>query len=167
MLALVIDDAGIGVFGINAIGDGVEQVGLTHTGRAVNEQGVIHHTGIVHHCLGGIVCQLVGGTHHKVLEGEFGIDIHNHPGILVLIFLQLLLVQHLELGFGFKHLLQRFLNVGSAAVGDHIPAELIGAENDQVIFVKFQHLGIVKPGGYRGFGELLLQIAYNFRPNIG
>ena len=45
LIALDVDHVGAGVFLADAIGDGIQQVGLTHTGRAVQKQGVIGLTG--------------------------------------------------------------------------------------------------------------------------
>ena len=45
LVALDIDDVGIGLTFADAVGNGVEQMGLAHAGRAVEEQGVIDLAG--------------------------------------------------------------------------------------------------------------------------
>ena len=71
LIALDVGNAGIGIVAADDIGDGVDQMGLSKTGITVDQQGVIVLGGMVRNCLGSGVGQLVAGTDHKGIEGEF------------------------------------------------------------------------------------------------
>ena len=71
VIALDVSDFRVGVVFPDDIGDGVDQVGLSQAGVAVNEQGVVVLSRVVGHCLGCGVGKLVGRAHHERFKGEF------------------------------------------------------------------------------------------------
>ena len=71
-VALDVDDLGVGILLADAVGDGVQQVGLSHAGRAIDKQGVVHIAGMVGYGDGCAVRKAVTGTHHEVLKIELG-----------------------------------------------------------------------------------------------
>ena len=98
---------------------------------------------------GGTVGKPVGRTYHEAVEGELGIEIHRGVGfVLGLVAFEFLVSEDDQLGVGGEYLLQRVLNVFRVAAADHVPAEIGGRVQNQVVFCQLHHLGVVKPGGY-------------------
>ena len=102
LIALDVHHIHIGIVLADLVGNGVKQVGLTHTGRAIQKQRVVGFTGGLSHGDGGTVRHAVGRTDNKAVEGELGIEIHGigfTSGLEGLIFF---LTQNLQFGIGFK-----------------------------------------------------------------
>ena len=89
----------------------------------------------------------VGRADDKIIEGELGIEIHTGGMLtLCLVGLVFLLHEHLELGIGLEHLLQRILHIFGAAANDHILTEFIGCADHQIFIGKLHDLCIIQPG---------------------
>ena len=76
LVALDVNDVGIGIALADAVGNGVEQMGLAHAGRAVDEQGIVHLAGGLGNGDGGRMGEPVGRTHHEIVKGELGVEVH-------------------------------------------------------------------------------------------
>ena len=74
VLALDVDDPHVGDLLFQLVGDGVEQVSLTQTAGAVDEERVIGLSGSVRHGDTGGVGKLIGGAHNEVLKGILEIE---------------------------------------------------------------------------------------------
>ena len=70
VVALDVDDLGVAVVFPDYVGNGVQQVRLAQAGVAVDQQGVVVLGGMLRHCHGGGVGQLVAGAYHEGIEGE-------------------------------------------------------------------------------------------------
>ena len=167
-IALDVDDVGFRVLPPDAVGDGVEQMGLAHAGGAVDEQGVIHLSGVFGHGDGGAVGEPVGGAHHKIIKGELGVKVHGGDGLsLVAEGVPFLVPKDQELGVGIKDFLQGILHEARTPAADNVPSEIGGGVENQVVFVQLHHLRIVEPGGNRDRSQTLLHVAEDLRPDIG
>ena len=168
LVALDVDDVGVGIFLADAVGDCIEQVGLAHAGGAVDEQGVIDLSRGLGNGNGGGVSEAVAWAHHKIIEGKLRIKVHG-GGILSLGLpgVQFLVAEHQKLCVGVEDLLQRVLNEIGAPASDDLPAEIRGRIENQVIFVQLHHLRVVQPRGNGHGPQPLLQTAQDLCPDIG
>ena len=168
LVALDVDDLGVRLLLADAIGDGVEQMGLAHAGRAVDEQGVVHIAGMIADGDGSGVGEPVGGAHHEIIEIELGVEVHG-SGLLALIFEggQLIVTEYHQLGIGVEDLLQRLLDIAGVALDDHFPAIIRGGVEDQMLLVELDHFRIIEPGGHHDAAQLFFHITIDFRPHIG
>ena len=160
LVALDVDNVGIGLFPADAVGNGVEQMGFAHAGRAVDEQGVVHLSGGLGDGNGGGVGEAVRWAYHKIVKGELGIEVHG-GGVLALGLpgVQLLVAKDQELCVGVEDLLQSVLNQIGAPAADNLPAKIRGGVENQIGFIQLHHLRVVQPRG-NGYGaQPLLQIA--------
>ena len=139
-------------------------MGLTHTGRAVQEKGVVGHTRVIGNRKSRIVRKAVGRANHEIIECELRVKFQHTA--LFLLFLPFLIIQHHQFGIGIEDLLQGILNVIGTAAADKIPTEIRGRINDQLFFVQLHHFRIVKPAGNGDRTEPLFQVTQNFSPNI-
>jgi len=147
LVALDVDDVGVGIFLADAVGNGIQQVGLAHAGRAIKKQGVIHLPGGFGDGDGRAVGKAVGGADNEVVKGKLGIEVHGGDAFpLLLEGVQLLVAEDHQLRVGIEHFLQRVLNVIGAAAADDLPAEVRGGVQNQIVLVQLHHLGVVKPG---------------------
>ena len=163
-----VDDVGVGVDLADAVGDGVEQMGLAHAGRAVEEQGVIDLARGFGYRQGGAVGEAVTGAHDEIVEGELGVKVHGGGGLALLLKGgQLLVAEDNEPGVGVEDLLQGVLNVAGVPAADQIPAEIRGGVDDQVLVVQLHDLRVVQAGGDGDGAEALLHVADDFCPYIG
>ena len=80
LVAFDIDNVGIGIFLADAVGDGIQQMGLAHAGRAVEKQRVIHLARSLADGKGGGVGEAVGRSNHKIVKGKLGIEVHGVGG---------------------------------------------------------------------------------------
>ncbi len=168
LVALDVDDVGVRVFLADAVGDGVEQMGLAHAGRAVDEQGIVHLPRRLGHGNGGGVGKPVGRAYHEIVEGELGIEVHGRGGLALLLpGVHFLIAVNQELCVGIENLLQSVLDQVGAPAADDLPAEVRGRIEDQVIFVQLYHLGVVQPGGNGHSPQTFFNIAENLCPDIG
>ena len=71
IVALDVDDLGAAVVLADAVGDGVDQVGLAQARVAVDQKGIVGFRRRVGHGPGGGVGKLVGFAHHEVFKGVF------------------------------------------------------------------------------------------------
>ena len=126
LVAPDVDNVGVGILLADAVGNGVKQVGLTHAGRAVEKQRVIHLAGMLGHRQCGAVGKPVGGAHHEVIKGELGIEIHG-GGFFILApeRLQLLVAEHGDLGVGIENFLQRVMDIIGAAILNNTPTKFV------------------------------------------
>ena len=69
----------------DAVGNGVQKVGLANTGRAVNKQRIIDHTGGLTDCHSGAVRKPVGRADHKVIKGKLGIKVHRGGNLILIL----------------------------------------------------------------------------------
>ena len=168
LVALDIDDVGIRLFLPDPVGDGVQQMGLAHAGRSVDEQGIINIAGIVGNGNGGTVGKPVGRTYHEILKGELGIEVHGGHVLFILVpvGVQLLVVKYHQLGIGLEYLLQCIANGAGSPVPDHIPAKIRRGIDDQLLLGQLHHLGIVEPCLHRDGTQKLLQINEDLCPYI-
>ena len=79
LVALDVDNVRVGVLLADAVGDGVEQMGLAHTGGAIDKQRIVHLSGGFGNGDGRGMGKPVGGAHYEIIEGELGIKIHRGP----------------------------------------------------------------------------------------
>ena len=160
LVALDVDNVGVGIFLADTVGDGVEQVSLAHAGRTVDEQGVIHLPRGLGHGDGGGVGEAVRRANHEVIEGELGIKVHG-GGIFALGLpgVQLLVAKDQKLCVGVENLLQGVLNQVGAPAADDLPAKIRGRIENQVVFVQFYNLRVVKPGGDGHGAQTLFNVA--------
>ena len=117
LVALDIDNIGIGVASANAVGNGIQQVGLTHTGRAVNKQGVIGLTGVIGYSKGCTVGKAVGRANHEAVESELGIKVHGQRiRTFIFVSLHLLITINDDLGIRIEDFLQGIMDIHRIAV---------------------------------------------------
>ena len=105
-VALDINDVRLWILAADVVGDGIQQVGLTHAGRAVDEQGIIHLPRIFGDGDGGTVGKPVAGADHEIIEGELGVKVHGGDGLaFVAEGIAFFIAEHQELGIGIEHFL--------------------------------------------------------------
>ena len=121
VLALDVDDPHVGDLLLQLVGDGVEQVGLTQTAGAVDEERIVGLGGAVGHGDTGGVGELIGGAYDEVVKGvleieggEGGADAGGLEGILLGVRLLLSGLCH-SLGGGLFH---HSLHEGGLVGGD-------------------------------------------------
>ena len=168
LVALDVDDLGVGVLAADAVGDGVEQMGLAHTGGAVDEEGIVDVAGGICNGDGGAVGEAVAGTHDEILKGELGGKLQGAVFLAAGAVLgKLLVVEDDDLGVGIEDLLEGVLDIFGAAAGDDLPAEIRGGIEDQMLVVELHHLGVVEPARHGDGAQPLLHMDQNLRPDIG
>ena len=167
LVALDIHHVGVGIVPADAVGDGVEQMGLAHAGRAVDEQRIVNLARGLGDRDGRGVGEAVTWPHHVVVEGKLGVKIHAGGFVLVAEGVPLLIAENQQLGIGIEDLLQGILDVIGAAAADDVPAEIRGGVDDQVGVVQLHHLRVVQPGRHGDGPQLLLHIPQNLCPDIG
>ena len=156
-VSLDVDDAVVGVLPVNLMGDGVHEVGLAQTGFSPDEQGVVPGARRLGHGPGSGVGELVGGAHHKAVEGvvlaageKTGIGLGVGAPLLVL------LVHHLDLKVGGEELMQGLLNGGDITGGDDSPLEFRRGTEDEGILVQSHGPGVTEPRLDGGGGHIRL-----------
>ena len=70
-VAFDVNDAVVGIFFMDGVGDGVKQVCFAQTGFAVDKQRIVAFAGRVGHLVRGGVGKLVGGAYDETLKGIF------------------------------------------------------------------------------------------------
>ena len=168
MIALDVDDVGVGIFLADAVGDGIQQVGFAHAGRAIKEQGIVHLPRRFGNGDGCAVGETVGGADNEVVKGKLGIEVHGRNAFPLLFEgVQLFVTEDHQLRVGIEHFLQRVLNVIGAAAADNLPAEIRGGVQNQIVLVQLHHLGIVEPCRNGDSPQPLFHMAQNLCPHIG
>ena len=168
LIALDVDDVGVRIFLADAVGDGVEQMGLAHAGRAVDKQRIVYLPRGLGNGNGGGVGKPVGRAHHKIIKGKLRVKVHGRGGLALLLSgVQFLVAVDQKLGVGIENLLQSILNQIGAPAADDLPAKIRGGIENQVVFVQLHDLGIVQPGRDGDSPQALLNIAENLCPDIG
>ena len=124
-------------------------MGLAHTGRAVDKQGVIDLTGGIGNGNGGAVGKAVGRTHHEIFKGELRIKIHGGGNIILfLVGLHFRVAEHDDLGIGVEYFFQGvFDNLGIAAADDFHP-EFRRRVEDQLLLIQLHDLCVIKGIGH-------------------
>ena len=134
-VALQVDDPVVRVVLVDAVGDGVEQVGLAQAGFAVDEQGIIAVGGIFSHSQSGGMGKFVGRAYHEALEGivlgagHEGAVVHRFCGLGEL--LQFSLPQDHHVKLGGKEFVQGLFDGGEIAGKDDITLEIGGGMEDK------------------------------------
>ena len=168
LVTLDVDNLGIRLLLTDAVGNGIQQMGLTHAGRAVDKQRVVHITGMVADGDGSRMGKAVGRAHHEIIKIKLGIKIHSgQTSTAVAMGVQLFVTENQQLGIGIEKLLQSLMDVVGTALANNIPAEIRGRIENQMLTGQLHHFCIVKPGGDGHSAQLLLHVTKDFRPNIG
>ena len=148
LLAFDIDNMKLGMGLVDGVGDGIEKVGLAKARLPVDKQGIVpvRLPGGLRHRLGRGKGELVGGAHHKFVEGVLlragkeALHLSLGQGVL------LPLPQELDLKIGGEQLLQRLLDVGEVPGEDNVLLEIRGGIQHQPVLLQGDDLGVVKPG---------------------
>ena len=168
LVALDVDNVGVGIFLADAVGNGVQQMGLANAGRAIEKQRVVHLTRGLADGNGSGMGKPVGGAHHKIVKGKLGVKIHRR-GRSTLIFPggQLFVAEHQQLGVGIENLFQGVMDVVGAAAADDLPAEVRGGIENQIVLIQLHHLGIVEPGRHGNGAQAFFHMAQHLGPDVG
>ena len=108
VIALDIDDVHVGIGAGNLIADGVQQMGFSQTGIAVNKQGIIESCGLGGHSQRSGVGEFVGGAHNKGIEGKLVVIALSLGGGGFLPFVQFVGGAQVNLNAGAKYLSKSF-----------------------------------------------------------
>ena len=168
LVALDVDNVGIGIGLADTLGDGIQQVGFANAGRAIQKQGVVHLSGRVGNGDTGGVGKSVGGANHKIIKGKLGVEIHGGSGFaLGFESGKLLVSKDDQLGIGIENFLQCVLNVIGAAAADDLPAEIRRGIENQMFLIQLHHFSVIKPGGHGHGAQALFHMAQDFCPDVG
>ena len=169
LVALDVDDVGVGVLLADAVGNGVEQMGLAHTGGTVDKQRIVNLSRGLGYGNGRGMGKPVGGAHHEIIKGELGVEVHGGGSGLSLIEIvfPLLVSENQQFGVGIENFLQGILNVVGAPAADDLPAEVGRGVQNQIVFVQLHHLRVIEPGRHGHSPQPLLHMAEDLCPDIG
>ena len=169
LVAFDVEDSEIRAVLPDDVGDGVEEVGFSQTGVAVDKEGVVVLAGRVGHGPGGGAGQAVGRADHEGLEGEFA-ALHQGGGLLFLLVLVLaehIVVQEPHGDVGGKDVLKTGLDAGEEAVLNIGAFKAVGAVEHQRVSLQSDNGGFVEPGFDGGLGEILPHSGQDHGPDIG
>ena len=160
LVSFDIDNVGIGIFLPDAVGDGIQKVGFSHAGRAVDKQWIVNLSRRFAHRNGSRMGEAVGGSHHEIVKGKLGIEIHGGGGVSFgFPGVQFLIPKNEQFCVGIKNFLQGILNIIGAATADDLSAKIRGRIENQIVFIQFHYLGIIEPGGNGNGTQPFLHIA--------
>ena len=109
------------------LGHGVEQVGFSQPGAAVDEQGVVQQRGLCRHRLTGGVGKPVGRPYHKGVEGQLVIPLLKGVGLLrLLLALQLLVNADLEGNSSAEHVVKGLFQQVAVTPQQSLLVKLVG-----------------------------------------
>ena len=168
LLGADVDDVEVRIILLDPVGNGIEQMGLAQARGAVDEQGVVGGGGLVGDRQSRVVGKPVGGTHHKAVKGELGIEFLLVAEVLIFLILrQLLLADHLNLLILTCQIPDRVPDVAQAAVVDEVLAEFRRGIDRQLLLGPVQNVGLVKKSGNDPGRQALVQIGDHLGPDVG
>ena len=141
---------------LQAVGDGVEQVGLAQSRIAVDKQGVIVGPGPLRNRVGGGIGQFVVGPHHIGLEGEGPAvpGVSGMVGLNAVVGGKLVIVEDFYLKIRRKQVPQGVPDIGQKPGLNGFLLKLVAAVQHKGGVLHGHHLHLVKPGIDGGRGQL-------------
>ena len=159
LLAPDVDDVVFRVLLLDAVGDGVEQVGFAQAALTVEKQGIVGGGSFLGDGLRGGKGVLVGGADHKGVKGILGIEFHKGASAFVEGILgEFLLVQDHQLDFRLELVPHGVLDQLGVAIEDHVLAEGGGRIDHQLFLVQLNDLRVIKIGGDGSGRRVLFQV---------
>ena len=125
VLAFGVDDRAVREVLLKFFCHGVEQVGLTQPGAAVDEQRVVQQRGLGRHRLAGGVGKPVGRPHHEGVEGQLVVVLFKGVRRGLLLF-QLLVDADLEGDAPAEHVVEGLLEQIAVAAQQRLLVKLVG-----------------------------------------
>ena len=169
VVALDVNDLGVGMVFLKPVGNGIEQVGFSQARIAVDEQRIVVHARPLGHGVGGSVGQFIAGPYHIGLKGE-GPGIVQVPRIVrrhAVVGRQLFVVEDLDLKVSRKQIPQGIPDVGKEPGLDGFLLKFVAAVQHKGGILHGHHLHLVEPGVDGGGGQLPRHLLQHIAPYIG
>ena len=169
LVSLDVDDVVIRVLFVDDRGDGIEQVRLAETRRAVDKKRIGRFRRNVRHGQRRRMCKAVGRADHEAVECELRIEFDEFRLFCaaLAIGLHLLLAEDDKLDVLLEQVLHRVLNVSGAAAEDDVLAIVGGGIQHKPGVGQLDDLDLVEPCGHDRRGQAVFHVAKDLGPNIG